>query len=124
MRSRLRRPEEAVLVPQHQRIKLRGERRRLLPKRFETQRLDRFHGLPLRLVALRGHDGGGEGGRRSWRRRELQGADRCCLWWEGGGGDFSVRSERWDGEPPLLSSAYKGRGGGADASPFQIEKSC
>src|SRR4051812_41577590 len=73
MRSRLRRPEKAVLVPQHQRIKLRGERRRLLPKRFEPQRLGRFHGLPLRLVALRGHGGGGEGGRRRWRRRGLQG---------------------------------------------------
>src|SRR3954464_7196428 len=109
MRSRLRRPEEAVLVPQHQSVKLRGERRRLLPKRFEPQRLGRLHGLPLRLVALRGHGGGGrgvvgvggaggfEGGsllsleRRKWRR-------------------FLRSSNRWNGKLPLFPSAYKGGG--------------
>src|SRR4051812_50143154 len=46
MRSRLRRPEEAVLVPQHHRLKLRGGRRRLLPKRLESQRPRRFQSLP------------------------------------------------------------------------------
>src|SRR4051812_48999234 len=110
MRSRLRRPEEAVLVPQHHRVKLRGKRCRLLPKRFKPQRLGRFRGLPLCLIALRGHGGsrrraygvGDAGGFRGRSPPSLVGGR-----WR----RFLRSSNRRNGEPPLLPPAYKGGGG-------------
>ena len=64
MRSRLRRPEEIVVLPQLLRVKLRGEDGPLLLQRREPLRLGRLHALPL--VGFRSHGGGGGGGRWHW----------------------------------------------------------
>ena len=64
MRSRLRRPEEVVVLLQLLCTELRGEEGPLLPQRREPLRLGRLHNLPL--VGFRSHGEGGGGDRRRW----------------------------------------------------------
>ena len=64
MRSRLRRPEEVVVLPQLLRTELRGEEGPLLPQRREPLRLGRLHALPL--VGFWSHGEGGGGDQRRW----------------------------------------------------------
>ena len=64
MRTRLRRLEEVVVLPQLLCTELRGEEGPLLPQRHEPLRLGRLHALPL--VGFWSHGGGGGGDRRRW----------------------------------------------------------
>ena len=64
VRSRLRRPEEVVVLPQLPRGELGGEDCPLLSQRRKPLHLGRLHNLPL--VGFQSHGGSGGGGRRRW----------------------------------------------------------
>src|SRR4051812_45081816 len=123
MRSRLRRPEEAVLVPQLHRTELGGTS----PSPSEA----------LRAVAPRPISRPSPSPYRTsgpWRGRgrgivEVDGVGRSedrslSSLGEGGGRGFREVATKGKANRPYFPPLIRGRGGGGDVSPLRIKRSC